>query len=82
MIEQLDQPIPNVNIAVKFIESTVDTTRGSGIDWSGQRPLYLGGSGTDTSSYLIPINFSNMTIATLDPLQFGKALIQMPARAQ
>ena len=42
MIEQLDQPIPNVNIAVKFIESTVDTTRGSGIDWSSQQPLYLG----------------------------------------
>ena len=82
MIEQLDQPIPNVNIAVKFIESTVDTTRGSGIDWSGQRPLYLGGSGTDTSSSLIPINFSNMTIATLNPLQFGKAWRIMQARGQ
>ena len=82
MIEQLDQPIPNVNIAVKFIESTVDTTRGSGIDWSGQRPLYLGGSGTDTSSSLIPINFSNMTIATLNPLQFGMAWRIMQARGQ
>ena len=83
MIEQLDQPIPNVNIAVKFIESTVDTTRGSGIDWSSQRPLYLGGgSGTDTSSSLIPINFSNMTIATLNPLQFGKAWRIMQARGQ
>ena len=83
MIEQLDQPIPNVNIAVKFIESTVDTTRGSGIDWSSQRPLYLGGgSGTDTSSSLIPINFSNMTIATLNPLQFGMAWRIMQARGQ
>jgi len=82
MIEQLDQPIPNVNIAVKFIESTVDTTRGSGIDWSGQRPLSLGGSGTDTSSSLIPINFSNMTIATLNPLQFGMAWRIMQARGQ
>ena len=82
MIEQLDQPIPNVNVAVKFIESTVDTTRGSGIDWSGQRPLYLGGSGTDTSSSLIPINFSNMTIATLNPLQFGMAWRIMQARGQ
>ena len=82
MIEQLDQPIPNVNIAVKFIESTVDTTRGSGIDWSGQQPLYLGGSGTDTSSSLIPINFSNMTIATLNPLQFGMAWRIMQARGQ
>ena len=82
MIEQLDQPIPNVNIAVKFIESTVDTTRGSGIDWSSQQPLYLGGSGTDTISSLIPINFSNMTIATLNPLQFGKAWRIMQARGQ
>ena len=82
MIEQLDQPIPNVNIAVKFIESTVDTTRGSGIDWSSQQPLYLGGLGTDTSSSLIPINFSNMTIATLNPLQFGMAWRIMQARGQ
>ena len=82
MIEQLDQPIPNINIAVKFIESTVDTTRGSGIDWSSQQPLYLGGSGTDTSSSLIPINFSNMTIATLNPLQFGMAWRIMQARGQ
>ena len=82
MIDQLDQPIPNINIAVKFIESTVDTTRGSGIDWSGQQPLYLGGSGTDTSSSLIPINFSNMTIATLNPLQFGMAWRIMQARGQ
>jgi type IV pilus assembly protein PilQ len=82
MIEQLDQPIPNINIAVKFIESTVDTTRGSGIDWSSQQPLYLGGLGTDTSSSLIPINFSNMTIATLNPLQFGKAWRIMQARGQ
>jgi type IV pilus assembly protein PilQ len=82
MIEQLDQPIPNVNIAVKFIESTVDTTRGSGIDWSNQQSLNLGGSGTDTSSSLIPINFSNMTIATLNPLQFGMAWRIMQARGQ
>ncbi len=82
MIDQLDQPIPNINIAVKFIESTVDTTRGSGIDWSSQQPLYLGGSGTDTSSSLIPINFSNMTIATLNPLQFGMAWRIMQARGQ
>ena len=82
MIEQLDQPIPNINIAVKFIESTVDTTRGSGIDWSSQQPLYLGGSGTDTSSSLIPINFSNMTIATLNPLQFGMAWKIMKTRGQ
>ena len=82
MIEQLDQPIPNINIAVKFIESTVDTTRGSGIDWFNQQPLSLGGAGTDTSSSLIPINFSNMTIATLNPLQFGMAWRIMQARGQ
>ena len=29
MIERLDIPIANVNIAVKFIESGVDTARGS-----------------------------------------------------
>ena len=34
MINQLDTAIPNVNIAVRFIETNMDTSRGHGIDWT------------------------------------------------
>ena len=34
LLEELDKPIANVNISVRFIESGVDTAKGSGIDWS------------------------------------------------
>ena len=81
MVEELDKPIANINIAVKFIESGVDTARGSGIDWSKNTPIFLGGaSGPDES--LLPINLSNITIATLNPLQFGAAWKLMQARGE
>lgn len=78
MIDQLDVAIPNINIAVRFIETNLDTTRGHGIDWS-KAAVQLGGS-TDTS--LAMLDFNNITIATLNPLQLTKALRVMQARGQ
>ena len=81
MIERLDIPIANVNIAVKFIESGVDTAKGSGIDWSVNTPIFLGGS-NDTSGSLLPFKLNNLTIATLNPMQFGAAWKIMQARGE
>ena len=78
MIDQLDVAIPNINIAVRFIETNLDTTRGHGIDWS-KAAVQLGGT-TDTS--LAMLDFNNITIATLNPLQLTKALRIMQARGQ
>ena len=37
MIETLDKPIPNINIAVKFIETQLDTQKGTGgLDWTSK----------------------------------------------
>ena len=78
IIDQLDLPIPNINIAVRFIETSLDTTRGHGIDWS-KAAVQLGGT-TDTS--LSMLNFNNITIATLNPVQLTSALRIMQARGQ
>ena len=78
MIDQLDVAIPNINIAVRFIETNLDTTRGHGIDWS-RASVQLGGT-TDTS--LSMLNFNNITIATLNPMQLTSALRIMQARGQ
>ena len=77
MIEQLDVAIPNINIAVRFIETNLDTTRGHGIDWS-KAPIQLGE--TIDTSFSFPINLNNITIATLSPLQLTSALKIMQAR--
>ena len=81
MVEELDKAIANVNIAVKFIESGVDTARGNGIDWSKNTPIFLGGTSEQDPS-LLPINLNNITIATLNPLQFGAAWKLMQARGE
>jgi len=81
MVEELDKPIANINIAVKFIESGVDTARGGGIDWSKNTPIFLGGT-DDTDESLIPFKLNDITIATLNPLQFGIAWKLMQARGQ
>ncbi len=81
MINELDRPISNVNIAIKFIESGLDTAKGSGIDWSSNTPITLGGA-SDTSGSLLPFKLNKMTIATLNPLQFGRAWKIMQARGQ
>ena len=78
MIDQLDVAIPNINIAVRFIETNLDTTRGHGIDWS-KAAVQLGGT-TDTS--LAMLDFNNITIATLNPIQLTSALRIMQARGQ
>jgi len=78
MIDQLDVAIPNINIAVRFIETNLDTTRGHGIDWS-RASVQLGGT-TDTS--LSMLNLNNITIATLNPVQLTSALRIMQARGQ
>jgi len=78
MIEQLDVAISNINIAVRFIETNLDTTRGHGIDWS-KAAVQLGGT-TDTS--LAMLDFNNITIATLNPIQLTSALRIMQARGQ
>jgi len=78
MIDQLDVAIPNINIAVRFIETNLDTTRGHGIDWS-RAAVQLGGT-ADTS--LAMLDFNNITIATLNPIQLTSALRIMQARGQ
>ena len=81
MVEELDKPIANINISVRFIESGVDSAQGSGIDWSRNTPVVLG-SIPDTTGSLLPFKLSNMTVATLNPLQFGQAWKLMQARGQ
>ena len=34
MVKQLDKPIKNINIAVKFIETQLDTSKSYGVDWT------------------------------------------------
>ena len=80
MIDQLDTAIPNVNIAVRFIETNMDTSRGHGIDWTSTPAVQIGGSISDSLS--IPISVSNVTIATLKPMQLLSALKVMQARGK
>ena len=81
IIETLDVPIPNINIAIRFIETNLDTLRGFGVDWS-QTPLSPGEYGSQDTSSILNISFDNMTIATLNPLQLTNALRLMQARGQ
>ena len=81
MVEELDKPIANVNIAVRFIESGVDSAKGTGIDWSQNTPIFLGGA-NDTTGSLLPFKLNNLTIATLNPFQFGQAWRLMQARGE
>ena len=81
MINQLDLAIPNINIAVRFIETNLDTSRGHGIDWSKSAPIQIGET-TDDSSFAIPISLSNVAIATLKPAQLVSALKIIQARGR
>jgi type IV pilus assembly protein PilQ len=81
IIETLDVPIPNINIAIRFIETNLDTLRGFGIDWS-RTPLNPGDFALSDSSSLLNISFNNATIATLNPLQLASALKIMQAKGQ
>ncbi len=81
IIETLDVPIPNINIAIRFIETNLDTLRGFGVDWS-QAPISPGEYGVQDSANILNISFDNVTIATLNPLQLTNALKIMQARGQ
>ncbi|MFL3015843.1 MAG: hypothetical protein ACJZ2B_08565 [Candidatus Neomarinimicrobiota bacterium] len=81
IIETLDVPIPNINIAIRFIETNLDTLRGFGVDWS-QTPLSPGEYGSQDTTSMLNISFDNVTIATLNPLQLTSALRLMQARGQ
>lgn len=78
LIQDLDKPIPNINIAVRFIESQMDTSKGFGVDWS-RTPVQLGATSADTA-FSLPISFNNVVVGTLNPLQLGNALRIMQAR--
>ena len=47
MVKQLDTPIKNINIAIKFIETQLDTSKSYGVDWTNS-PVQLGGNANDT----------------------------------
>tara|TARA_B110000196_G_scaffold284095_1_gene266419 strand:+ start:879 stop:2189 length:1311 start_codon:yes stop_codon:yes gene_type:complete len=79
MVKQLDKPIKNINIAIKFIETQLDTSKSYGLDWTNS-PFQLGSSGSDTAGF--PITMNNVTIATLNPTQLVSALKIMQARGR
>ena len=79
MVKQLDKPIKNINIAIKFIETQLDTSKSYGVDWTNS-PIQLGGSSNDTVNF--PISMNNITIATLNPAQLTSALKVMQARGR
>jgi len=79
MVKQLDKPIKNINIAIKFIETQLDTSKSYGVDWTNS-PVQLGGSANDTVNF--PINMNNITIATLNATQLSSALKIMQARGR
>jgi len=58
----------------------MDTSRGHGIDWTSTPAIQVGGASNDSLS--IPINVSNVTIATLKPMQLLSALKIMQARGK
>lgn len=77
LIQDLDQPISNINIAIRFIESQVDTSKGFGLDWS-KTPIQFGSSNADTN--FLNISFNSLNVGTLDPTQLVSALRIMQAR--
>jgi len=85
MIESLDKPIPNINIAVKFIETQLDTQKGTGgLDWTS-RPFQWGALADSVVESMgglgvIPFSINKMTIATLNPAQLLNTLKIMEAR--
>jgi general secretion pathway protein D len=79
MVKQLDKPIKNINIAIKFIETQLDTSKSYGLDWTNS-PVMLGGSANDTVNF--PISMNNITIATLNATQLSSALKIMQARGR
>jgi len=79
MVKQLDKPIKNINISIKFIETQLDTSKSYGVDWTNS-PILLGGSANDTVNF--PISMNNITVATLNATQLTSALKIMQARGR
>ena len=79
MVKELDKPIKNINIAIKFIETQLDTSKSYGVDWTNS-PILLGGNPNDTVNF--PISMNNITVATLNPTQLTSALKIMQARGR
>ena len=79
MVKQLDKPIKNINISIRFIETQLDTSKSYGVDWTNS-PILLGGSANDTVNF--PISMNNITVATLNPTQLTSALKIMQARGR
>ena len=79
MVKQLDKPIKNINISIKFIETQLDTSKSYGVDWTNS-PILLGGSANDTVNF--PISMINITVATLNATQLTSALKIMQARGR
>lgn len=67
IISQLDKQIPQINIAVKFIETTLSAQERLGINWSMRSSLTL----TQTSNILKDISWKTMRMATLTPPIFS-----------
>jgi len=78
MVKQLDKPIANINISIKFIETQLDTSKAYGIDWTSN-PVQIG-STSDSLSF--PISMNNITIATINANQLSNALRIMQARGR
>ena len=78
MVKQLDKPIANINISIKFIETQLDTSKAYGIDWTSN-PVQLG-SASDSVGF--PISMNNITIATINANQLSNALRIMQARGK
>ena len=78
MVKQLDKPIANINISIKFIETQLDTSKAYGIDWTSN-PVQIG-SATDSLSF--PISMNNITVATINANQLSNALRIMQARGK
>ncbi len=84
MIKELDNPIPNINISVRFIETQLDTQKGKGLDWSS-KPIQFGGVDSDSAGNslgVIPFSLNNITIATLNPNQLLSTLKIMEAQGK
>ena len=72
VIDQLDQPIPQINISVKFIETNLDMNERLGINWNMRASLVGGDQGTAGT---FPIGkWKNLSLATLDVLSFTAIL--------
>ena len=78
MVKQLDKPIANINISIKFIETQLDTSKAYGIDWTSN-PVQLGST---SDSVGFPISMNNITIATINANQLSNALRIMQARGR